>query len=81
VPDDGAESLKLPFTSVTVPVVVPFKRMETPGIGEPSFESVILPVTVVCAMAGMTNKHSRIKQLTLSKVLKCIEFGLSGLLI
>jgi hypothetical protein len=82
VTDEGTDNLKLPFTSVTVPIDVPFATIDTPGSDDPSFESVTLPVTVVfCAIAGITKKHSRIKQLTLSKFLKCIKFWLSGLLI
>jgi hypothetical protein len=83
VTDEGTEIRNEPFASVTVPAVVPFANMETPGIGEPSFKSVTLPVTTVfCANAGNANKHSNIKQqLTLSKFLKCIKFGLNGLLI
>ena len=83
VTEDGTDNLNEPFASVTVPDVVPFANMDTPGIGDPSFESVTLPVTTTfCARAGNANKHSKIKkQLTLSKFLKCIKFGLNGLLI
>src|SRR5579863_10318728 len=77
--DGGAETLNEPLLSVVVPIWVPLTWIETPGIGDPSFESVTLPVTVTFwAIAGITKKHIRIKQLTLSKFLICIKFGLNG---
>src|ERR1700692_3862917 len=73
----GTDSLKVPFTPVVTPTRVPFATMEAPGIGKPSFESVTLPVTsTFCAMAGRARKLIRIKQLTLSKDLRCIKIEL-----
>ena len=41
-------SLSTPFTSVTVPVLVPLIIIFTPGIGSPVVTSVIFPFTVCC---------------------------------
>jgi hypothetical protein len=76
--EEGTDSLKAPLTSVTVPAVDPFATMETPGSGEPSFESVTLPVTTVCAIAETEIKQSNATQLTFSKDFKYIQFGFKG---
>jgi hypothetical protein len=58
-------------------VEVPFATTDAPINGEPSFESVTLPETVLFwAIAGIAKKHNKIKQLTLSKVLKYIKLVL-----
>ena len=78
VTDFGTDNLKLPVASVTVPTVVPFATMDTPGIGEPSIASVNLHVTATfSAIAEIEKRQDRIKQITLSKFLSCIKFGLS----
>ena len=73
----GTDRLKLPLTSVMEPAVEPLAVTDAPINGEPSFESVTLPVIVLfCAIAGSTKKHNKARQLTFSKFLNCIKLGL-----
>jgi len=77
VADAGTDNLKAPLTSVMAPIVVPFEVTDAPIKGDPSFESVTLPETILFwAMAGIAKKQHKIKQLTLSKFLKYIKLGL-----
>ena len=63
----GTESEKKPSTPEIVPVFVPFATIEAPTIGEPSFESVTFPVTVLfCAIAICANEKIAISSSSFS---------------
>ena len=73
VAEDGTDNLKAPLSPVTVFADVPLAKTETPRSGVPSCESATLPVTIIfCAIAGIMNKHKVIRQLSLTRFLKCI---------
>ena len=57
---EGTVNLKEPSAPVWVPVEVPLATTDAPESGDPSFESVTLPVTVfVCACEKMANRQAK----------------------
>jgi hypothetical protein len=52
---------KVPSTPVTVPLVVPFSRILTPGKADPSSPEVTVPVTFVWAAARLQLSSRRKK--------------------
>ncbi|MFZ5976948.1 MAG: hypothetical protein ACOYU6_04735 [Bacteroidota bacterium] len=74
----GAFSLKVPSGPVWVPYWVPFTTTVAPATGEPSFESVTLPViTLVWAKAAVENKAKNRYNIPLASVFKFIKQAFS----
>ncbi|MPM80755.1 hypothetical protein SDC9_127805 [bioreactor metagenome] len=60
VPPDGADRVKLPLTSVTVPCAVPFICTEAPMVGSP-FSSITVPRTCIWAVTIPIPTKNRVK--------------------
>jgi hypothetical protein len=74
VVEEGTESLNVPSVPVEVPVELPLAVTETPGIADPSFESVILPViTFSCEKPVIEINNKQGKTIALSNLSQYIS--------